>query len=95
MNLSPGGSSGGEATLIASGGSIIGIASDAAGSSRIPAHFTGIVGFKPSAYRLRCVNFRNFFFKDYTYFLPINLILIINFSPSGVHPPLPEIVGGK
>ncbi|KAI9815593.1 MAG: hypothetical protein M1832_005454 [Thelocarpon impressellum] len=44
---SPGGSTGGEAALIALGGSRIGIGSDVAGSVRVPAHFSGI-------YALRC-----------------------------------------
>ncbi len=44
---SPGGSTGGEAALIALGGSRIGIGSDVAGSVRAPAHFAGI-------YSLRC-----------------------------------------
>ncbi|XP_035700175.1 vitamin D3 hydroxylase-associated protein-like [Branchiostoma floridae] len=49
---SPGGSSGGEAALIGGGGSILGIGNDIAGSIRIPAHFCGICGFKPTANRL-------------------------------------------
>uniref|UniRef100_A0A914EAV7 Amidase domain-containing protein n=1 Tax=Acrobeloides nanus TaxID=290746 RepID=A0A914EAV7_9BILA len=44
----PGGSSGGEAALISSGGSIFGIGSDFAGSIRGPASFCGIYGFMPS-----------------------------------------------
>lgn len=44
---SPGGSTGGEAALLASGGSRIGIGSDVAGSVRVPAHFSGV-------YSLRC-----------------------------------------
>ncbi|XP_044735463.1 fatty-acid amide hydrolase 2-A-like [Chrysoperla carnea] len=44
----PAGSSGGEAALISSGGSIMGIASDIGGSLRLPAMFTGIFGHKPS-----------------------------------------------
>jgi amidase len=46
----PGGSSGGEAALIAAGGSPLGIGSDAGGSIRVPAHYTGIVGHKPTQY---------------------------------------------
>ena len=45
---SPGGSSGGEAALIASGASPFGVAADIGGSIRIPAAFCGIVGHKPS-----------------------------------------------
>ncbi|WP_338766181.1 amidase [Bernardetia sp. ABR2-2B] len=44
----PGGSSGGESALIASGGSVIGIGTDVGGSIRYPAHCCGLVGFKPS-----------------------------------------------
>lgn len=44
---SPGGSTGGEAALLAFGGSRIGIGSDVAGSVRAPAHFSG-------CYSLRC-----------------------------------------
>jgi aspartyl-tRNA(Asn)/glutamyl-tRNA(Gln) amidotransferase subunit A/fatty acid amide hydrolase 2 len=47
-NYIPGGSSGGESALIASGGSIIGIGTDVGGSIRYPAHCCGLVGFKPS-----------------------------------------------
>ncbi len=43
-----GGSSGGEAVAIATGMSPCGLGSDLAGSIRIPAHFCGIVGFKPA-----------------------------------------------
>ncbi|ELT88038.1 hypothetical protein CAPTEDRAFT_225540 [Capitella teleta] len=47
-----GGSSGGEAALIASGGSILGFGSDIGGSIRIPCNMTGIYGFKPTANRV-------------------------------------------
>ncbi|KAF8375431.1 hypothetical protein PRIPAC_81860, partial [Pristionchus pacificus] len=46
-----GGSSGGEAALIAAGGSICGLGSDMGGSIRVPAAFSGCCGFKPSATR--------------------------------------------
>ncbi|XP_078527818.1 vitamin D3 hydroxylase-associated protein-like [Lissotriton helveticus] len=49
---SPGGSSGGEGALISSGGSILGLGSDVAGSIRIPSSFCGICGFKPTRNRL-------------------------------------------
>jgi amidase len=47
-----GGSSGGEAALIASCGSPFGLGSDAAGSVRLPAAFCGIAGIKPTSGRL-------------------------------------------
>jgi amidase len=47
-----GGSSGGEAALIAACGSPFGLGSDAAGSVRLPAAFCGIAGIKPTSGRL-------------------------------------------
>jgi Asp-tRNA(Asn)/Glu-tRNA(Gln) amidotransferase A subunit family amidase len=46
--LTPGGSSGGEAVAIATRMSAGGVGSDLAGSVRIPAHFCGICGLKPT-----------------------------------------------
>lgn len=48
----PGGSSGGEAALVASGCSVMGLGSDIGGSIRIPAHYCGLVGFKPTPMRV-------------------------------------------
>ena len=48
----PGGSSSGAAVAVADGMCEIGIGSDTGGSTRAPAAFCGIVGFKPSKYRL-------------------------------------------
>lgn len=48
LNRSPGGSSGGEAAIIAAGGSVLGIGADSGGSIRQPAHNCGIVGLKPT-----------------------------------------------
>ncbi|KPP58548.1 hypothetical protein Z043_123614 [Scleropages formosus] len=44
----PGGSSGGEGSILASGGSVVGVGSDIGGSIRMPAFFNGIFGHKPT-----------------------------------------------
>src|SRR2546430_885365 len=48
LTRTPGGSSGGEAAAIASGMSAAGVGSDGGGSIRVPAHFSGICGLKPT-----------------------------------------------
>ena len=47
-----GGSSGGEAGLIALGGSLVGLGNDIGGSIRIPSSYCGIYGYKPSTKRI-------------------------------------------
>src|SRR5215468_5611867 len=49
---SPGGSSGGEAAIIAAGGSPLGLGADNGGSIRIPAHFCGLYSLLPTPRRL-------------------------------------------
>jgi Asp-tRNA(Asn)/Glu-tRNA(Gln) amidotransferase A subunit family amidase len=52
LERTPGGSSGGEAAAIAAGCSAGGVGSDGGGSIRIPAHFSGICGLKPTPGRV-------------------------------------------
>jgi amidase len=48
----PGGSSGGAAAAVASGMTAFDVGTDLSGSIRIPAHFCGVFGFKPTEHRV-------------------------------------------
>ncbi|CAM1510684.1 Fc.00g010190.m01.CDS01 [Cosmosporella sp. VM-42] len=52
IHLSAGGSTGGEAALIAMRGSVLGVGTDIGGSIRGPSAFCGIYGLKPTSYTL-------------------------------------------
>ncbi len=52
LSRTPGGSSGGEAAAIAARMSAGGVGSDSGGSIRVPAHFSGICGVKPTPGRI-------------------------------------------
>lgn len=52
LGRTSGGSTGGEAAIIAARGSPLGLGNDLGGSIRVPCHFCGIHGFKPTSLRL-------------------------------------------
>ena len=52
LTRTPGGSTGGEAAIIAAGGSPLGLGTDAGGSIRIPAHYCGLAAIKPTSGRV-------------------------------------------
>ena len=52
LDRTPGGSSGGESAALAAGLSPLGLGSDLGGSIRVPAHFTGTAGIKPTLDRI-------------------------------------------
>lgn len=51
-DFTPGGSTGGEGTLLSLQGSVVGWGTDIGGSIRIPSHMLGLYGLKPSSTRL-------------------------------------------
>jgi len=54
LTRTPGGSSGGAAALIATHGTAFDIGTDTGGSIRLPSHFCGIAGIKPTTGRVPC-----------------------------------------
>jgi amidase len=52
LERTPGGSSGGEAAIVAAGGSPCGLGTDSGASIRLPAHFCGLAALKPTSCRV-------------------------------------------
>ena len=52
LDRTPGGSSGGEAALLGADASIVGIGADGGGSIRVPSHYCGTVGLRPTVGRV-------------------------------------------
>ncbi len=52
LSRTPGGSGGGEAAIIAAGGSPLDIGADSGGSIRLPCHYCGIAGLRPTTGRV-------------------------------------------
>jgi fatty acid amide hydrolase len=73
LSRSPGGSSGGEAAIIAAGGSPLGLATDAGGSIRHPAHCCGLCGIKPTSGRLTQGDLTVTTWSIGPYRMPVNL----------------------
>lgn len=68
LSRTAGGSSGGEAAIIAAGGSPIGLSSDLGGSIRLPAHFSGIAGIRPTVGRISCAGHIHIFTPGIRFF---------------------------
>jgi fatty acid amide hydrolase len=62
LERTPGGSSGGEAAILAAGGSALGLGSDYGGSLRLPAHACGVHALKPTSGRLTMRGYARFRF---------------------------------
>jgi amidase len=58
VERTPGGSSGGAAAAVAAGMTVFDIGTDLSGSLRVPAHFCGVYGLKPTEHRVSSMGLR-------------------------------------
>lgn len=104
LEHSPGGSSGGAAAALASFMTPLEIGTDAAGSIRIPAHFCGITGLKPTAGRVSRAGtsgWKNSHIEAFVQVGPmartvadLALALPVIAGPDGVDPAIPPVALG-
>jgi len=102
LEKSPGGSSGGSASIVAAAGSAFDIGSDTTGSLRIPAHCCGIAALKPTAGRVprsgHIIPFASGAIDSWTHVGPLAryvedlaLILPVISGPDWQDPPIVEV----
>jgi amidase len=101
LSRSPGGSSGGAAAIIAASGTAFDVGTDTAGSIRVPVHFCGIAGLKPTSGRVprtgHIISFDTTL-QSLTHVGPLaryvedlELLLPILAGPDGVDPHIPPV----
>lgn len=100
-NYTPGGSSGGACAILAAGGAALDLGTDTGGSIRLPAHYCGIAGLKPTAGRVprtgHIIGFDGCL-QSLTHVGPLarhvadlNLVLGLIAGPDGIDPHIPPV----
>lgn len=100
-NYTPGGSSGGACAILAAGGAALDLGTDTGGSIRLPAHYCGIAGLKPTAGRVartgHIIEFDGYL-QSLTHVGPLarhvadlHLMLGLIAGPDGIDPHIPLV----